>query len=67
MYPNGTFFEGQYDKNKPKGTGKWNFDNGNVLDGEYTQTVRADVPGDEIKLAWKTTSDITKAPYKAPE
>ncbi len=62
VYPNGTCFEGQFDNNKPKGAGTWNFVNGNQVDGEYVQTVRADVPGDEIKLSWSTKSDITKAP-----
>ena len=65
-YPNGTQFEGTFDNNKPKGKGSWKFDNGNQVEGEYTQTRRADVDGDDIKLAWKTTSDIT-APVKAAE
>lgn len=60
-YPNGTSYEGAFDNNQPKGSGKWNFQNGNVVEGEYTQTRRADVDGDDIKLTWKTTSDITKA------
>ena len=59
-YPNGTNYEGSFDQNKPKGKGKWNFQNGNVVEGEYTQTRRADVDGDDIKLSWKTQSDITK-------
>lgn len=62
-YPNGTKFTGRFDNNKPKGQGKWTFENGNVVEGSYTQTKRADVDtGDDIRLAWKTTSDITKAP-----
>jgi radial spoke head protein 1 len=62
-YPNGTKFTGKFDNNKPKGKGKWQFENGNVVEGEYGQTKRADVDvGDDIRLAWKTTSDITKAP-----
>jgi len=62
VYPNGTYFEGQFSNNKPKGIGKWHFENGNVVEGEYTQTVRADIEGNEIKLNWQTNSDITKAP-----
>ena len=61
IYPNGTFFEGNFDNNQPKGEGKWNFENGNVVKGVYTQIVRADVENLEIKLAWKTLSDITCA------
>jgi len=54
IYPNGTFFEGNFGNNQPKGQGSWNFANGNQVKGFYTQTKRADVEGDEIKLAWQT-------------
>ena len=53
-YPNGTSYDGTFDSNKPKGKGQWNFQNGNVVLGEYTQTRRADIEGDDIKLSWKT-------------
>ncbi len=59
-YPNGTKFTGQFDNNKPKGKGKWQFTNGNVVDGYYTQTRKAEEVEDDIKLSWKTLSDITK-------
>ncbi len=60
-YPNGTKFVGAFDNNKPKGKGKWEFENGNVVEGEYTQTRRAHIDdGDDIRLAWRTISDITK-------
>lgn len=62
IYPNGSYFEGKFNQNKPKGAGSWHFANGNVVCGDYTQTKRADVEGDVVKLAWKTTSDITKSP-----
>lgn len=58
-YPNGTHFEGHFDNNKPKGKGSWHFSNGNVVEGTYTQTKRAEQVEDDIKLTWKTTSDIT--------
>ena len=61
VYPNGSFYEGYFDHNKPKGKGKWTFDNGNIVEGEYKQAFKADGDGKEIKLAWKTSSDITKA------
>ena len=35
-YPNGTKFTGKFDNNKPKGKGKWQFENGNVVEGEYS-------------------------------
>lgn len=28
-YPNGTYFEGNFDNNQPKGKGSWHFENGN--------------------------------------
>lgn len=60
LYPNGTFFEGNFDNNQPKGHGKWHFENGNLVDGQYSQIKRADVEDPNvIKLSWKTTSDIT--------
>ena len=61
QYPNGSYFEGHFDNNKPKGTGQWHFQNGNVVTGNYSQTKRVDTDKDEIKLSWKTTSDITSA------
>ena len=60
LYPNGSYFEGSFGFNKPKGAGVWHFANGNKVEGVYTQTKRADVDGDEIKLSWRTTGDITK-------
>ena len=60
LQPNGSFFDGCFDNNKPKGHGKWQFKNGNVVEGDYTQIRRADVDDEnQIKLTWKTTSDIT--------
>ena len=59
-YPNGSYFQGNFGFNQPKGAGTWNFANGNKVEGIYTQTKRADVAGNEIKLSWRTTSDITQ-------
>ena len=61
LYPNGSFFEGNFDNNKPKGMGAWNFANKNKVEGCYTQTKRVDVDTEEVKLSWKTTSEITQA------
>ena len=36
LYQNGAFFEGNFDKNQPKGSGTWNFPNGNVVKGDYS-------------------------------
>lgn len=59
QYPNGSYFAGKFGFNQPKGAGSWNFANGNCVEGTYTQTKRADVDGDLIKLSWKTTSNIS--------
>ena len=59
FYPNGSCFDGKFQGNQPKGDGKWCFSNGNVVEGVYTQTKKVDGAGDDVKLAWKTTSDIT--------
>lgn len=60
LYKNGTYFEGNFDNNQPKGHGSWHYDNGNVVKGAYTQIKRADTKDETaIKLTWKTTSDIT--------
>ena len=29
LYPNGSYFKGNFDNNQPKGHGKWHFENGN--------------------------------------
>ena len=36
LYPNGSYFEGSFDNNKPKGVGMWNFENQNKVQGLYT-------------------------------
>ena len=60
FYPNGSYFEGKFDNNMPKGPGRWNFANGIAVDGVYTQIQKADIDNMDIKLAWKTLSDITQ-------
>ena len=37
VYPNGMYFEGSFENNKPKGEGVWVFKNGNRLEGTYEQ------------------------------
>jgi len=37
VYPNGVFFEGKFENNKPIGEGSWHFKNGNKLEGAYAQ------------------------------
>ena len=55
LYPNGSFFQGNFENNKPKGKGTWHFVNGNTVEGDYTQIKRADVKEENvIKLSWAT-------------
>ena len=37
IYPNGIYFEGGFENNKPKGDGVWHFKNGNTLAGTFEQ------------------------------
>ena len=40
-YPNGTYFEGSFGFNKPKGKGLWKFENGNKLSlGDFQKYLR---------------------------
>jgi hypothetical protein len=50
QYSNGSYFEGSFDNNMPKGAGKWHFSTGNVVGGTYRQTNMAEDTG--IKLSW---------------
>ncbi len=46
-YPNGSYFEGEFHNNKPRGRGRWVLANGNTVDGEYGQVI---VPTEDSKL-----------------
>ena len=54
IYPNGSFFEGGFDNNKPKGAGAWQFDNGNKVEGTYKQIHKVDDSPNDIKISWTT-------------
>lgn len=79
IYPNGMFYEGGFENNKPKGEGKWVFKNGNVLAGEYEQKAKvagegeeeepAEEEGDAVKkpkftLEWHSNTNIADAAHK---
>jgi hypothetical protein len=36
VYPNGVYFMGKFQNNKPIGQGSWHFKNGNKLEGAYS-------------------------------
>ena len=63
LFSNGTYFEGNFEANQPKGVGKWIFKNGDVVEGEYSHTIiqdAVDAPK-TIKLKWRTTVDIDQS------
>jgi len=69
IFPNGTYFEGIFENNQPKGKGKWIFPNHNILEGEYIQIIDPDDQGEpaegeedekkvKVKLEWKSSCTI---------
>ena len=40
IFANGTYFEGKFENNYPKGEGVWHFTNGNVTKGEFTHELK---------------------------
>lgn len=47
IYPNGTYFEGNFVNNKPQGEGTWYFKNGNVMKGNYEHQKKAEEEEEE--------------------
>ena len=75
IYPNGMYYEGGFENNKPKGDGKWVFKNGNILEGEYTQKEAVVEEGEEeqeegqakkakYNLDWQTHTNIVESAHK---
>ena len=40
IFSNGTYFEGKFENNYPKGEGVWHFANGNTIKGEFTHELK---------------------------
>ena len=60
IFANGTYFEGLFENNFPKGEGLWHFYNGNVVKGEFTHEIK-DVEGKEdIFINWESNSGEPK-------
>jgi hypothetical protein len=78
IFPNGTYFEGTFVNNYPKGEGIWHFINGNTVKGEFGQELKdnenpePEVEGEEpdaqiTVVSWKTNPEIvdpTRELYK---
>ena len=70
IFANGTYFEGKFENNYPKGEGIWHFANGNVVKGEFTHEIKeieSQAKGKGGKKAtfidWKSEPEIEKAEY----
>ena len=63
IFANGTYFEGKFENNYPKGFGEWHFSNGNVIKGEFTHELQeiaasGKVPAQQVTVIdWKTDKE----------
>ena len=62
IFANGTYFEGVFENNYPKGEGLWHFVNGNVVKGEFTHELKDAIEHDkqETVLNWITQREEDK-------
>lgn len=61
VFPNGTYFEGKFENNLPKGSGVWHFANGNTTVGEFNHTTKDrddEEEGTITVIDWKTNPEI---------
>ena len=67
VYPNGMYYEGNFQDNKPNGEGEWHFPNGNVCKGAHLQKKKELDEGeegegkDEVLLAWNSETHIAES------
>lgn len=60
IFPNGIYWEGNFNKNKPTGEGTWVFFDGNVVKGAFKQAEDEEaepIPDTDekpIKISWET-------------
>jgi hypothetical protein len=56
IFSNGTYFEGNFENNYPKGEGVWRFANGNTVKGEFSHEMRDAIgkDGQETVINWKS-------------
>mmetsp|Transcript_35923 Transcript_35923/g.40863 ORF Transcript_35923/g.40863 Transcript_35923/m.40863 type:complete len:225 (+) Transcript_35923:44-718(+) len=65
IYPNGNYFEGKFEQNKPTGAGVWYFKNGNQVNGEYVQKQittedeeEAEDAKPKVEVIWNSDSNL---------
>ena len=69
IFSNGTYFEGKFENNYPKGEGVWHFVNGNVVKGEFTHEIKEieakgkEKEKKEIEIDWKSELVEDKEEY----
>ena len=69
IFANGTYFEGKFENNYPKGEGIWHFINGNVVKGEFTHEIKEieakgkEKEKKEIIIDWKSVPEEEKEEY----
>ena len=69
IFENGTYFEGKFENNYPKGEGVWHFANGNVVKGEFTHEIKEIEKEAKGKgkphtiIDWKSEPEIEKEEY----
>ena len=66
IYPNGVYYEGKFENNKPLGQGKWVFKSGNELYGEYEQKKKGEGEDEEEEVAEEDLEDgaVPKPKFK---
>ena len=68
IFPNGTFYQGGFENNKPSGAGEWHFENGNTVKGSFSQKKKEEeededlgegqVPKPKFDVSWATDTGI---------
>ena len=75
IYPNGLYWKGNFENNKPMGKGTWYFKNGNTLEGEFNQTEKEVDPNAEEEevdpdapkkkeLVWQSATNIAESAHQ---
>ena len=75
IYPNGLYWKGNFENNKPTGKGTWYFKNGNTLEGEFSQVEPVVDPDAEIPeeeegapkkkdLVWQSATNIAESAHQ---
>ena len=59
IFPNGTYFEGPFVNNFPKGEGVWHFTNGNIVKGSFGQELKDNPNPEENAEEGEDNSQIT--------